>query len=36
MHDVLHQSEKHSTITALNGWKSYRKCEIFQVFRYII
>ena len=37
MHDVSHQPEKHSTVTALNRWKTYnRKCEIFQVSRYII
>ena len=36
MHDVSHQSEKYSTVTALNRWKTYRKCEIFQVSWYII
>ena len=34
---TLHTSQKkHSTVTALNRWKTYRKCEMFQVSRYII
>ena len=33
----FHTSQKkHSTVIALNRWKTDRKCETFQVSRYII